>query len=424
MDKIDYYSLFSLFHHNVTSKNIFSIFDSDSLLSLSKDSSRYEIIDIADALFSIVKKNSERYRDSEISLTLTGGMDSRLILAALLKAGIKPNCLTYGNPNNVDVLYARNIAKKFNLPYHNACKDLPNKEWYYKWVIETIKRDKGNSHLHRAHRTAAIAEHKELYNPKLLFTGHMGGESIRGLTYNNYFTSPFFELVNEGVMSVRDAAIKVLNDYFIKVEALDVKHLIDKIMELNWMRHNKKINRFYFLNNLVANIHHYQDIRIYQSYIPKVLPVYMENDYLGTLYSSRYHFMAKKNGILGRLQSPYVYCKIIEYLYPELLEFPLANGYKPSEYLKGLWYYVPVKIYRERIQKNNFTPSFSYGAWYEDFVKEHAQNIHDEIWEIFDKNRYFEALYNKAHKTDEGYWHKFSNPVYFDLVRKYNLAEL
>lgn len=129
--------------------------------------------------------------------------------------------------------------------------------------------------------------------------------------------------------------------------------------------------------------------------------------------------MAKKKGILGRLQNPLVYCKIIEQIYPDLLDYPLANGFSPREYLRGLWSYVPLKLYRDLKNKKKYPPSFSYGEWYVDFVKEHSQNISPEIWEIYDKKKYMHALENNDHRTDEGYWHKFSNPIYFDLVEKY-----
>jgi hypothetical protein len=174
----------------------------------------------------------------------------------------------------------------------------------------------------------------------------------------------------------------------------------------------------------VAAVHHSQDIRIYESYVPNVVPVFLQKDYLNVLFASEYNFLKKNQGFWGRLKNPYVYCKVLDYLYPPLLEYPFANGFSPKEYLKGLWYYVPVKTYRDLRFKKNYTPSFSYGKWYFDFVKEHSVNVAPAIWEIYDKKRYMHALKNNKHQTNEGYWHKFSNPIYFDLVSKYNEGKL
>jgi len=415
---------FTLFHHNINHKDNLFDFDAGLLYKVLKKTNKFRLNDITDILYKNITSWISNYNDSEITLTLTGGMDSRIILACLLKAGIKPNCLTFGNPNTQDVVFAQKIAKKFDLPFHNACQEKPTKEWYYKWVVETIKRDNGNAHLHRAHRTAAIAEHAEKYKPKMLFTGHMGGEGLRGLGYNNYFASPFFEWLNEGKKEPLEAAKIVLSDYFIKQENVDYEQLMEEAQNLSWLKYDKQTNKFFFLYDLVAKIHHAQDIRLYQSYVPNVVPVYLQKEYLEVLFASPYNFLSKKSNLLNRLKNPEFYCKVMEEIYPPLLDFPFANGFTPREYLKGLWYYVPIKLYRDYTQKRKYPPTFSYGQWYVDFVKEYAQNISTKIWDIYDKEKYMYALYNNEHRTDEGYWHKFSNPIYFDLVDKYKQGKL
>lgn len=419
MEKNKYlkYALFSLFHHDVYDQDKEMLFSSESLYNMEADPT-ISVKHISRTLFDIIAENIAGYSDNEVSLTLTGGMDSRVILACLLKAGIKPNCFTFGNPNTYDVVFAENIAKKMGLSFHNVCMQPPDKEWYYRWVSETIKRDKGHAHLHRAHRTAAIAEHNELYNPKILLTGHMGGEGIKWLSYNNYLASPFFEMVNEQKGKPLDVAKRVLHHYFIKPENIDYKHLLESFNSLSWMVNDKKSNKFFFLYNMVAKIHHAQDIRLYRSYVPKVLPVFLQDRYLETLFSSPYNILSRRNNLFSRLRNPMFYCEVLEEIYPPLMEFPFSNGFTPHEYMKGLWYYIPVKLYRDYTKKKKYPATFSYGQWYIDFIKEHARNISTDIWDIYDKKRYMQALENNEHQTDEGYWHKFSNPVFFDLINK------
>lgn len=417
---IEKLALFSLFHHNINGKHEkYYYCASDICKSITGLSGNDTTIkSIAEKLYCVITNKLADLTDEQISITLTGGMDSRVLLACLLKAGVKPNCLVYGNKYASDVIVVRELAEKFGLKFHNAVHKLPTKYWYYDWVVETIKRDGGNSHLHRAHRTAAISEHAVLFNPKILFTGHMGGEGLRGLSYNNYFASPFFESVNEGREKPLQAAQKVLYDYFHKTDTINYYDLLTKVMRLSWMKNDRERNKFFFLYDLVANIHHAQDIRLYRTYIQEVIPVFMQKSYLEMLFNSPYHFMAKPKGVMGRLANPFVHCKLLEYLYPRLLDYPLSNGYKPRDYMKGLWYYVPKKLYRRYRQKRKHPPSFSYGSWYVNFVKEHSGNISDDIWEIYDKKRYMKNLYINKHGTDEGYWHKYSNPIYFDFINK------
>lgn len=416
-------SIFTLFHHVINHHNQIFDFDSDKLYSLSQQKPVNNADRLSDIFLHIVERNIQDYKDSEKSLTLTGGMDSRIILACLLKLGVKPICLTYGNPEAKDIVYARNLAKAFGLQHHNVASVKPDKDWYYKWVVETIKRDNGNSHLHRAHRTAAIAEHVAKYNTKVLFTGHMGGEGLRGLTYNNYFSSKFFEWVNEKKYSIEEAAEKILTDYFVKYDNKELQKTIERVKKLPYMSEDKQKNKLFYLYDLVAKIHHSQDLRIYKSYVPNVVPAFLQNEYLKYIYSSGSSFLSKKKGAWGRLQNPSVYCNVLKDIYPKLLDYPLSNGFKPSEYLRGLWYYVPVKIYRKRKEKKLYPPTFTYGKWYVDFVNEHVRNVSDDIWDIYDKKRYFKALEKNEHEDNEGYWHKFSNPIFFDLVEKYRNGE-
>lgn len=419
-----FFPLFSLFHHNVYhSDNIFS-FNTNRLVQEIKNNSKTDIHFLAKVIYDTVVINLNNYHDEEVSLTLTGGIDSRLILACLLKAGVKPNCFTYGSAESLDIIMAKRIAEKYNLKFHNVVNKAPSKEWYYKWVIETIKRDNGNSHLHRAHRTAAIAEHISVYSPKILFTGHMGGEGLRGLTYNNYFASPFFELVNEGKMPIRVALSTILREYFIKPDSFHNDKLIDKVEKLSWMCDTRIYNKFWFLYELVAKIHHAQDIRLFKSYGLQVIPVYLQGEYLNALFNSEFNFLAKREGLLKKIQNPSVYCKLVELLYPDLLDDLLSNGFSPNEYLKGLWYYIPLKIFRKNRQKKIFPATFSYGKWYEEFIDEHVHNIDPWIWDHYDRDGYLKSLNKSNHRTDEGYWHKFSNPIFFDLVNKLKRGQL
>lgn len=415
---------FTLFHHDLSYQNQIFDFDTSKLFSKSQNPPTRDIDQLSEIFLQIVERNIQGHKDKEISLTLTGGMDSRIILACLLKLGVKPICLTYGNSEANDIVKADKIAKDFGLIHHNVASVKPDKDWYYKWVVETIKRDGGNSHLHRAHRTAAIAEHVKKYNTKVLFTGHMGGEGLRGLVYNNYFSSRFFEWVNEDKYSVKEATDKILKKYFIRKENTDLAEIINEVSKLSYMTNDKQRNKFFFLYDLVAKLHHAQDIRLYQTFVHNVVPVYLQKDYLEFIFSTKNHFMVKKRGILGKIQNPEVYCKVLNQINTKLLDHELSNGFSPKEYLKGLWYYVPVRIYRKCKNKALYPPTFSYSKWYEEFVNEHARNISDDIWEIYNKEKYFSTLKKNQHKDNEGYWHKFSNPIFFDLVEKYKKGEL
>lgn len=414
-------ALFSLFHHDIFETLNENSHFTDKLWDNLKLPISVSENEIGEEILSIVIEKTKNINHQEIGLTLTGGFDSRVILAALLHLGIKPVCFTYGNEKNRDIQIARVICKKLGLTYYNVANITPTKEWYSYWVNETVALDNGNAHLHRSHRTAAIAELTQKHPLKVLFTGHLGGENIRGLSYNDYFASPFFEDFNENKLDFDENLKNQLKRYFIELNDLEIADLKNKINSLPWMTNNQNRNKLYFVNELVGKIHHNQDIRLYSKFVETVVPVYLQASYLEKLSLSKHHFMRKLGKKVSFLEHPKLYCQLISKFYPALLDIELSNGYAPKDFLKGKMNYVLKRIWQKYIKKIKNHSSFSYTDWYIDFVKEKSSEISDEIWTIYDKESYFQLLNITEPKTNEGFWHKFSNPIFFDLVNKNKL---
>lgn len=414
-------ALFSLFHHNVIEVLNEKFHFTDKLWSNLQQPISVTEIEISQEILTIIKENTNNINHKEIGLTLTGGFDSRVILAALLHLGIKPICFTYGNEKNRDIQIARTICEKLGLTFYNFANVIPTKEWYMHWSNETIVLDNGNAHFHRAHRTAAISELTEKHPLKVLFTGHLGGENIRGLSYNDYFSSPFFEDFNENKLSFDENLKNQLKRYFIHLNESEIVSLKAKVNSLPWMTEDKNRNKLYFVNELIGKIHHNQDIRIYTKFVEKVVPVYMQSSYLEKLTLSQHHFMRKLNKKVSFLEHPKLYCQLISVFYPALLDIELSNGYAPKDFLKGNLNYITKRIWQKYIKKIKNYPSFSYDEWFIELIKEKSQEISDEIWTIYDKELYFTQLNSIELKNNEGFWHKFSNPFYFDLINKNKL---
>ena len=410
-------ALFSLFHHDISKNtNGYSYLNSAHFNAL-KETPTCDDESITNTIIEIVKEGTSGCLEGEVGLTLTGGFDSRVILATLLSIGIKPICFTYGNPRNKDISISKKICKTYGLKHVNTVSEKPTATSYLKAVKETILIDKGDAHLHRAHRTLAINEFTKQQKIKVLFTGHFGGEQIRGLSYNNYFSSSIFEEYNERQSQIEKLVEEGLKKYFLKEGSYSLPVVIEKVKNLKWMQRDKQNNKLYFLYDLVGMNHHMQDIRIYSKYVDKVIPVYLDDRFIDTLMRSPHHFSRKKSNKLASLSHPKLYCEIIKILYPELLKIELSNGYKPSDYEKGIFHYVKKRIFKKYILKSYNPPSFSYGQWYIDFVTKNSNLVQNEIWEYFDQKAYFHALKENQHASNEGYWHKFSNPIFFNLKK-------
>ena len=411
-------ALFSLFHHDVTPNlNGASLLEESHFTALNSapvcdDQSIIKII------LDIVQEATLDCGNGEVGITLTGGFDSRVLLAALLFSGIKPICFTYGDPLNNDIIISKRICETLGLKHMNTVNDSPTVKSYLEDVKETIHIDNGKAHLHRAHRMAAIKQFTKEYKIKVLFTGHFGGEQIRGLSYNNYFSSEIFKCFNETNTELKPLIQSILKTYFIKESSYSINHKEDQIKKLNWMQDDKLKNKLYFLYDLVGMNHHMQDIRIYSKFVKNVVPVYLDERFINTLIRSPHHFARKKTGKIASLSHPKLYCNVIASLYPSLLDIELSNGYKPKDYQKGLFYYGIKRSIKKYILKPYNPPSFSYGRWYFDFVVENSAHIDSDVWKHYYKKAYFKSLNDDEHLSNEGNWHKFSNPIFFNLHKK------
>lgn len=56
-----------------------------------------------------------RWLTSDAVLSISGGLDSRVMLGAMLRAGHRPRCVVMGNADSTDVVISRAIANKFDL---------------------------------------------------------------------------------------------------------------------------------------------------------------------------------------------------------------------------------------------------------------------------------------------------------------------
>lgn len=121
-------------------------------------------------------------------ISLSGGLDSRLILAACLALGKKPAALCYGNPQSDDHAIARQIAAQHGLPLFTGSDIRPADAWQTSRRISFIGL--GEVPMHHAH---ALVDNNLLAQTRdsTLLTG-TGAEAYRAFYYDRGM--PGFEL--------------------------------------------------------------------------------------------------------------------------------------------------------------------------------------------------------------------------------------
>lgn len=82
---------------------------------------RPEKMSLNDAATTLAEKThdaAQRMTEGNISLSLSGGSDSRLMAISMIKAGYRPPAFTIGQSNGRDIEIAEDVCKAFNLRHH------------------------------------------------------------------------------------------------------------------------------------------------------------------------------------------------------------------------------------------------------------------------------------------------------------------
>jgi asparagine synthase (glutamine-hydrolysing) len=77
-----------------------------------------------DAAVDALNASVRRLAGDHPHLSLSGGFDSRVILASMLHLGLRPHLITMGREDATDVQVARRMAQRFDLPHHLISLDL------------------------------------------------------------------------------------------------------------------------------------------------------------------------------------------------------------------------------------------------------------------------------------------------------------
>lgn len=372
---------------------------------------KLKLNDIHDANSETVKNYQKFIPNKGSVLTLTAGFDSRYILSALLKNEGVTHTISYGNPDSIDIVLANKIAEGSGIKHSNYF--LPQTAGEYSSTgYQAIELGEGLAHFHRAHRLF-MAENAELEG-KILFTGHNGGETIRGLSYNNYFDSGLLKDINSGV-TIDAAYIKnKLVHYFIKVDEEEASEIYNAVNKLSYTSDDQLLNKFYFLYDNVASLHHFQDIDLYSNYAEAVVPFYLDIDILRNIYQGGYNLF-ELNTNFAKLLFPKFYSTGIARNYPTLGKYPMSRNYSPDEFNRWSIFIYLIKKIRDK-NKKSFIPNYSYKGWYKDFAENYFSNNGDVLEGIIDYPVLKEKLKSEKHKTTEGYWLRYSDVIYFEKL--------
>ncbi|HEM48700.1 MAG TPA: hypothetical protein ENO27_00685, partial [Caldithrix sp.] len=222
-------------------------------------------------------------KPKEIAVTMTGGNDSRMVLAALLPYKDSLHGFTYGNPCSCDVHIANLIRDKLNLRHTNYYVSNPTSAWFRHHSKQLIRYGNSLINIHRAHRKDAIEQDKKYHpNTEMIYTGLMGGEYIKEPIYNVTIPDLFYKLRNTNESKAFVMIRNLLIRSGINLSEIRIRKVYDYLLEFLdlgkgfGIKEQKFIYTYYYY----GCAHHSQDSNIFLRYIKYLVNPFMDVDFL------------------------------------------------------------------------------------------------------------------------------------------------
>lgn len=368
--------------------------------------------EITEAIENAVVPGLREADNKTISLSLTGGSDTRNLLAVMLKKKVRPHLYTYGNPESSDCVKAKIIASGLGLDHtiHDIRMD---SQTFEKNARRIISLSGGLASIHRVHRLLAIESEADY--GRTMFLGTLGGEYIRGVSEDDYIIPAIvYENWNKDIIDKDD-----MQKYFIRKR---LKWNIDTAVRLTeffkdepYFNGSVLSRKHHALSFITAHLHDAQDINLYSMVMDRVYTPYLDSDYLDLIFSTYYTFDQKektKCKFLRKINNPVYYARFLKETYKPLLYFQYSGGHKPSEVLFCKYSAGIIKYARQHI-KPKYPSNFPLNAWMLEFVEKQLPMCAESqiIYNTFDLETLLSDLKTIRYVPVESWWLKYTIPI-------------
>lgn len=397
-----------------TELRLFTYWTPEKLLKQPKKNTG--IKDISNTLINVVQSYIGQLNSKKISLSLTGGADTRNLLAVFLSEGINPHLYTYGNPLSADCVKASKISSGLNLDH--VIHDIKMDEDLFERVArKIIKLSGGLASIHRAHRLMAVEREKQYADQ--MFLGTLGGEFIKGVSEDDYIVPGL--VYNNWNNHIE---LNILKQYCNDKRLIIDDNILNEV--LSFLRKEPYLDgplihrKHHALSHITAHLHDAQDVNLYSSVLDRVFTPFLDIDYLEVLFSSHYTFDLKEqisSKFFRRINNPVFSSRFLSVTYKPLTKFRFSGEHQPSEVLFNKYYAALIKSWRKKAS-GNYPPNFPLKGWMEDFVKKNLPICRDYniLKKTFNLDQLERDFSQENHISKESYWLKYTNPIMMRFI--------
>ncbi|MBW6480701.1 MAG: hypothetical protein K0B37_14830 [Bacteroidales bacterium] len=322
-------------------------------------------------------------REHDIWLTMTGGFDSRALLAACNRLELNFSSFTFGQEGNIEMETPKSFINKYTKEHKNYFLD----DSYLKRLPEIvgafIDANLDNPTMLDIVQYSFI---KEQSKPSNVIVGFMGGELMAGQSIGSQVTFTAF-------------AAKLITSYS-KDELKIAFEAETELMGILNQEHLAKLTDGY-IDTLSTYLHEHQNMnllrflinekyikffgainKVFKHHSNLVIP-FMNADYIRSLLYADISFLRKKPFHQNPLQNfgyKSFYARMVKYLSPELGETKLDRLYKINDLCNP--YRLPIaaagyiKSHLFKLNKNKFPRPHHYDLWFREIIIDELKESH------------------------------------------------
>ncbi len=356
-------------------------------------------------------------KEHDIKLTMTGGFDSRALLAASNRLGLNFSSFTFGQEGNIEMETPKYFINKFATEHKNYLLNDKYLKRLHAIVDVFIDANLDNPTMLDLPQYSYIKEQSE---PANIITGFMGGEIMAGQSIGSQVT--FTGFAAKLITSYNRDELKIaFKSEVMKIDFLNKErflHLTDGYLDTltTYMHHPQNLNLLRFLINEKFAKFFGTINKVFMYHSNLVIP-FMNVDYIRYILNSDISFLRKK----PFYQNPFknfgyksFYARMVKYLSPVLGETKLDRLYKINDLCNV--YRLPIaaagyiKSHLFKMNKNQFPKPHHYDLWFREIIieelKEYQPEFPDQsLFLSFDVNP---VLYDQLSPLDKK---RFANMV-------------
>lgn len=317
----------------------------------SKTAKRFGIEEFSSKLNSLI--NLELPKEKHLSLSLSGGMDSRVILSCLLNnKSIVFDTHTFGNPAHPDSIIAKQITDKINIQHKQFNKGIPTADVCIreigKYASETLVNNAASSFLQLQNYSFLYKKDVvlidggfgEIWRREFFYKLFLQGKNAL-LEQNTSKIIPYLMLQRADIFTteVLEQMIKgieiQLNEIFAKLPQIEKASLMD------WLD-------IFAIKTRLINYYSHEQIRL-DNYLTSIMP-FIQPSLMKDLYNMPIHL--RQNGKLFR--------KIIKNKASGLEKFGLAKGKSIHPYFLNSLQSRLYGLFRTKLRLNKYQENNTY----------------------------------------------------------------